>query len=687
MISLSTASHAAAVVAFCALTLLFAFAWKGGGIGLRFILAGIASALWAIVAGINDSLEQKLPALLLFSSEMTRDAAWLVALTGLAGGLVPRALARSAQWLCIALLAATWMLPLAVPSLSSDAIANAIVAPSGIAVAVIVLLLIEQIYRNSNATGRYGFKYLAVGLGGVYAFDLFMFSQAQLLGGIPAIFWDSRGIVNAALVPLIAIAARRNPQWSLDVFVSRQAVLFTTSIFAVGVYLLVVSLGGYLIQAFGGRWGVVANLLFVSGAVAVLAMIVMSGRARRRLRVFVHKHFYRNKYDYRVEWLRFVKTLSSAGGEDIPRTSLRAIAEVFESDGGVLYAHSASRRHYEVLAAWPWGRGETGGPDLPPIPEDDEFISALRDRHWVIDLVEYREEPEFYQNMSLPPPLQSLREFRVIAPLLDADRLAGFVLLRDPPPPFELTYEDRDLLLTLGRHVASILSQQESERRLAEVRQFEAYHRLTAFMMHDLKNLVAQLNLVVRNSERHRNNQQFVDDAFRTVANAASRMGQLIAQLGRPDSPGEAGPLNVEAILADVVRVCGDREPVPRLVSSADVDLLAVARADRNRLTSVLEHVVRNAQDASRPEDPLDVLARAVADKVEIEVRDSGTGMSAEFIRTRLFNPFDSTKGSKGMGIGAYQVQEYVRSIGGDVEVQSSPGAGTRFMIRLPRHG
>ena len=65
-------------------------------------------------------------------------------------------------------------------------------------------------------------------------------------------------------------------------------------------------------------------------------------------------------------------------------------------------------------------------------------------------------------------------------------------------------------------------------------------------------------------------------------------------------------------------------------------------------------------------------------------VEDTGRGMEPEFLRTRLFRPFDSTKGAKGMGIGAFQVREFARLAGGSVQVDSAPGAGTRFVIRLP---
>ena len=58
--------------------------------------------------------------------------------------------------------------------------------------------------------------------------------------------------------------------------------------------------------------------------------------------------------------------------------------------------------------------------------------------------------------------------------------------------------------------------------------------------------------------------------------------------------------------------------------------------------------------------------------------------MSAEFIRDRLFKPFETTK-STGMGIGVYESLQYIRSLGGDIEVESAPGAGTTVRVLLPQ--
>ena len=263
------------------------------------------------------------------------------------------------------------------------------------------------------------------------------------------------------------------------------------------------------------------------------------------------------------------------------------------------------------------------------------------------------------------------------------DKLVGFVMLFDPPPPFDLTYEDRDLLKTVGRHVATHIAQHDADRKLAESRQFEAYNRLTAFMMHDLKNSVAQLKLIVANAARHKSNPAFIEDAIDTIANAVERMTRLIEQLrGTPDVSRNAR-LDLGTIVQEAVGRTRDRSPEPRMnVAGSSLEIVA----DGERLVSVLEHVIRNAQDSvgGAGNGEVSVTLEQRETEAEIAIADTGAGMDARFVRERLFRPFDSTKGSKGMGIGAYQAREYVRALGGDVEVQSSPGRGTRFLIKLP---
>ncbi len=667
--AIGAASYAAAAVAFVALTFLLATSWRGRAQGVRLILASAMTALWAVVLAWQ-ARGAALPTIAIYTLEVLRGAAWIFALLVLAHGALPRFIGIVAHAVWITLLVAGWLF-------ATDL--GRLLAQAGIALALVVLVLIEQIYRNANASGREDFKFLAIGLGGVFAFDLFLFSQSELLRGIPVDIWNARGFINALLVPLIAMTARRNPLWSLDVFVSRQVVVFTTVILAVGVYLLLMAAGGFWLRQIGGHWGIAANVIFFTGALAVLAVTLLSGTARRRVRVFISKHFYRNKYDYRVEWLRFIETLSAGGDEDIRRTSLRAIAEIFESPGAILYTRSDTASEFVTAAAWPM-RPENLREQLA-VPADHELVRFLAARQWVIDLKEYDAVPDLYQNVSFPAGLRTAPAIRVLLPLLRPDGLAGFALLYEPPPPFDLTYEDRDLLKTVGRHVATMVVQHEADRRLAESRQFEAYHRLTAFMMHDLKNSVAQLQLIVRNAEKHRQNPAFFDDVIATIGNAVERMTRLIEQLRDRNQAPKAAPLDLSELTRGVVARCADRQPA---ASIEEPTAPITVHADADRLSSALEHVIRNAQDACEASDSVALKLAADASRVRLTVADSGRGMTPEFVRTRLFRPFDSTKGSKGMGIGAFQVREYVRSLGGDVEVQSSPGSGTRFDIILP---
>ena len=236
---------------------------------------------------------------------------------------------------------------------------------------------------------------------------------------------------------------------------------------------------------------------------------------------------------------------------------------------------------------------------MPLLPATDEMVSFLQRFQWVIDLDEMRITPDAYQNIALPAFLQDSRRYRLVVPLAHVDELIGFALLASPPPPFKPNYEDRDLLKTVGRHVAVHLAQFEADKRLSESRQFEAYHRLTAFVMHDLKNLAAQLSLIVSNAEKHRRNPEFVDDAISTIANSTGRMQRLIEQLQRREIQSLKRHVQLGEIARQASRRCQGREPRPVCDSIADEIWI---EADPERLTMIVEHVIRNAQEATPPD-------------------------------------------------------------------------------------
>jgi signal transduction histidine kinase len=107
--------------------------------------------------------------------------------------------------------------------------------------------------------------------------------------------------------------------------------------------------------------------------------------------------------------------------------------------------------------------------------------------------------------------------------------------------------------------------------------------------------------------------------------------------------------------------------------------------ADAERLERVLGHLIQNAIEATPRDGGIAVTLYGDAAEARLEICDTGSGMSEEFVRERLFKPFDSTK-SAGMGIGAFESREYIHELGGRLQVRSAPGSGTTFSVHLPRH-
>jgi putative PEP-CTERM system histidine kinase len=660
----ATAGYAIAAIAYGVYAALLLAKGPKSEAGRWVTVAALVTAGWAAVLARDLQAADVAPAITI-GLEVLRYAAWFKALRTMAGVPVSPWLVRLSNAAWLTLLALAFVVPL-----------NALLV-----LALIGLVLIEQLVRNAVPDLRAGMKLAVLGVGGQFAFDLFMYSQAQLLGNVDQTVWQVRGAVLVVTLPLIALALRRVTRAgdNASLALSRHMVFYTGALLALSGYLLLMSVGGYYVKLHGGNWGDSLRILFFVGAVAVLASLLFSETLWRRLRVFIATHFFSTKYDYRLEWLRFIKTLSATGDDDTQRAAVQAVAQIFEVSRGLLLQRDELTGAFSFAVAWPEDSQAAG--NAPNMAADDAVVQLLEQRQWVIDLEEQRRTPAVYNHMPVPPWLGTGSGWRFVSPLIDRERLVGIMVLSAPQAAFEMTFEDRDLFKTVGRHIAVQLSQRQADQKLTESRQFDAYNRFSAFVMHDLKNSVAQLQMLVSNAARHRHNPQFIDDAISTISNTVGRMTRLIEQLQSRDLHGQVRDQPVAWLVQAAVTRSLARRPVPTFASAAATGMV---RADAERLGSVLDHLIRNAQEAAGEEGTVTLRLRELGQQMILEIEDNGTGMEPEFIRERLFKPFDSTKGTKGMGIGAYQARDYVRQLGGEVEVQSSPGHGTHFYITLP---
>jgi putative PEP-CTERM system histidine kinase len=428
------------------------------------------------------------------------------------------------------------------------------------------------------------------------------------------------------------------------------------------------------VRIFGGDWGRAMQIAFLFVAAVGLAVLFFSGTIRSRLRVFISKHFFSYRYDYREEWLEFTARLADDSGDPVAQRTVRALADLVESPAGALWLVGADGG---LQPADHWNLSEES---LENLSAEESLTGFLARSGWVVDLTEQRVYPERYAGLTVPAWLAAIPGAWLLVPLPCAQGLLGFVLLAQPRTPVEVNWEVRDLLKTAARQAAAFLGHLRTAQALAEAQQFDAFNRMCAFVVHDLKNLVAQLSLLLRNAERHGANPEFQKDMLHTVEHVVRRMHGLLLQL-RPGAAVVEKPVAVD--LARVVeRVCAPFAGNPRTIST-DIETGLRVLGHEERLARVIGHLLQNAVDATSSEGRIFICARRAADAAVIEVSDDGQGMSAEFVRTQLFQPFHSTK-ADGMGIGAYESRQYVTELGGHIEVDSVPRGGTRVRVHLP---
>jgi putative PEP-CTERM system histidine kinase len=485
-----------------------------------------------------------------------------------------------------------------------------------------------------------------------------------------------RGAIVAMTVPLFALASKRTDDWKMQI--SRAATFQSLSVMAILAYLILMMSATQALDVIGGEWVRIGQIGLIFVMTLAAATFLPSGRARAWLRVILAKHFFEHRYDYREEWLRFTRTIGVGGQDAAPLADrvVKALADIAEVPAGILLMVDEQYRLTQA-ANWHWHYPAEYGQ-----PGEQDFLRLLEATAHVVDFGTARGGFVTIgkEKVALPEWLCANGAAWAGVPLLHSDRLVGLVILQHPLVRRPLDWEDFDLFRTAGMQAASYLAEARGQEALANVQRFDEFNRRFAFIMHDIKNLVSQLSLVARNAERHAENPEFRADMIATLQNSVKKMNDLLARLSR-GSNGEAEALRPTSLQPVVAAIAAVKQRVHPIEPFGDPWLGVLA--DPVRLEQALGHIVQNAVDASAPGEPVRICYGLRGSEVAIEVIDSGAGMSAEFIRTRLFQPFVSTK-EGGFGIGAFEARSLIAAMGGRIQVDSREGEGSRFTIFLP---
>jgi putative PEP-CTERM system histidine kinase len=440
------------------------------------------------------------------------------------------------------------------------------------------------------------------------------------------------------------------------------------TLLAIGVYLVGVALVGEGLSYLDlDVHGAMLMSIFMLTGVA-LAMVLMSETVRRKLLVLLHKNLYADKYDYRTQWLEFSKKVAEAESEEqLQDTVLRFYCNTFAVVSGLMFILSSDGERFECVA-------NLGYPSPTfTLATNSEFTHHFGKSEWVLNVAEISDALRKSEEELL-----SWMDISFIVPLLSESQTLGMICLGPPINQQEIFYyEDFDLMKILARQATASLQNVRLSLQLSNLRELAAMGRVSTFVVHDLKNLGSNLALVAENAKEYLDDAEFQEDLHQTLATTVSKMTGLISRLDNLRGKQHLSRSSVDLL--------GLAEEAVSLVSmgKATVDgVSANAYVDHEEILKVFLNLIINGLEASRSDEVvrIEVGHNGMA---YFSVTDSGCGMSEQFIRDRLFKPFETTK-KKGFGIGLYQCKQIVQAHGGTISVKSEDGTGSKFTVNLP---
>jgi putative PEP-CTERM system histidine kinase len=567
-----------------------------------------------------------------------------------------------------------------------------------VVVMIAVVMNLERMLRTAQASAQRRLRPMFIAfLLGILA-ELLVVSGGLLFGGL-RVAWlgaSAAPLFAAGAVTAMALARRRLSDMSVPV--ARPVIYYSSvSLTLAGAFLLTMAVLSKVLPMMTPAWKQVVSLTFYLLVGGGGLLLTLSPRANRTVKRFIDRNFYANRYDYRREWERVSRALQPTGRpEDVARQIESLMRSVFDAERIAVYLR-ADRETAALTDAGPRGAFEKlhGPPGMAPVlATDNPLVRELERTGLAIQLREIATDLDLIPLMAENRPSVTALDAAIVAPLIVGDAMVGILWLAEKRGDEEYSYEDVEFLGAMARQLAAALWFARQGEILAETRQMESLHRLSTFVMHDIKNHVSGLSLMLENARKHLAKPEFQKDMLHVLERTVASLRDLMEQVSGVTRPPLANPepCNLERLLEDAMLAAGLRpgDPSNGVASSLEIAVDAPVAVDRQLVNRLIVNLLVNAREAVDGANGRIAVTAALEDgddpgrgTLRLAVTDNGRGMSEEFVRQSLFRPFSTTK-SAGLGIGLAQCKSIVDAHGGRIQVKSRTGEGTTFTIELP---
>jgi len=540
---------------------------------------------------------------------------------------------------------------------------------------------LEQFWRALNAARRWEYKFLVVG--------------CCLVCG--ALAWSaSYRLTYLAIVPrhILLLAALLLFGWTLmsyavvhhrllnrKIFVSRKVIYSFVVPSLLAAYLLGFGLVSLIMRTFGLQLSFVLKWLFLALGFVAAGLFAFSGKMRRRVHFFISTHFYINKYEYRDEWLALSHHLQGALTEaDVVKALRQVLAKSLYTTEIFIWLGGSSQGYRLVSSP----ENPDAGSNENGIASNDPLMRFI-ETHSHFHVKEKEPDPAWQKVAKNKEAFLTSLNLILLAPISIGNQLAGLIGLGPEFTGGQYGYDDFDLLTVLGNQTASALMAVRNAEKLAHTRERRAWNRLSAFVLHDIKNAATMLSLLRENAPEHIHEPEFQRDMLELADDALRRMGRVERRLRTLKV--EITPVRQNLELGRFLQVCCRR--IETKLASMETNIECKSKmqvnTDPELLFSILENLLLNAFEA-RGEGTIVQIRTGRDDddrQAVVEIIDNGPGIAEELLPNVLFEPFKTSKDG-GSGIGLLQVKRMAASLGGSVSAENSPQGGARFVIRLP---